>query len=145
MENKLEKLTPEENTSLFSFIGKCVLENISFPGRTIGTDNITVQELLNNYTISNLQDYGSFLHKKYMTDDDPFKQGRKEKTFGSISVKEVVNALLLIIKHKTYVSEKIRIDKKILNLQSELEKHKTPDEIKAELEKQLTEYTSLLS
>jgi len=140
--NKPQKLSDSEQQVFISFIGKAVLENVSFPSQTIGTENVTVQELLNNKTIYQLDKYGEFIEKTFLTKSSKFGKNRALKTWGSINAENLVDFICLCIKHKEYETHAESVNLKIYNLEKQLENLKSPDEIKADLNAKLAELKS---
>lgn len=133
---KLTPLSKEEKESVISFIGKSVWENISFPSNSAGYQNITVQEITNK-TVAQLESYGTFIEKSYLSTGSRFGKAKSQKTWGSITVNELVTFLELVIKNKEYEAEAKRRESKAKFIKDQLENLKTPEERKKELEAEL--------
>jgi len=135
---KLNPLSKEEKEILFSFIGKAVWENVSFPSNSAGFQNVTVQDIVNKNE-QQLTSYGKFIEKSFTStgsqfDDDDSKD---QKKWGSITASEFVAFLVLVKKNKKYEAEERKRTAKIKAIKEQLESLKTPDELKKELQEQL--------
>jgi len=135
---KLNPISKEEKEILFSFIGKAVWENVSFPSNSAGFQNITVQDIVNKNE-QQLTSYGKFIEKSFANtgsqfDDDDVKD---KKRWGSITASEFITFLLLVKKNKKYEAQERERLNKINDIKVKLANMKTPDEVKKELEEQL--------
>jgi len=140
---KVENLTPAERQSLKDFIGTCVLEGIKFPSNTIGTNNVTIQELCNERTIDSLENYGDMIEKRNSQQGSSFKSKRGPLKFSGVLATDLINALHLIIKYKEFEAFKAKVVKKKAELKAAIEDTKTTQEKRADWEKELAELGKL--
>lgn len=130
----MTNLTTNEKTDLNNFISKCVFSNAYFPSEKLGVNKITVQELLHDFSINSLINFGDFIERKLTSNGSSFKQKAGELKFGEIAATELVSALHKIIKYKEFVEERTKNAEILKNLTAELEMFKTPSERKSEIE-----------
>lgn len=126
-------MTSFEQQQLNEFIGKCVINNYSFPGVRVGTSNITIQELYHNYSVKALNDYADVLERSNKRTSRNDKSSEKKVYNTDITYSEFVSVIDIIVKDKEQKEAATKNDAKIKELESKLEAFKTDDERKAEL------------
>lgn len=131
-----DNLTNEENSLLISFIGKAVLENISFPSFNSGYDKLTIQQIVIKQE-SEIRNYGKMIVKNYVPSGSEFDDEEDEKKWGTINANEFVSFLKLLRKYKKSEAVKAAKEKRIAFLKTKLNSMKTEDEIKKELQAEL--------
>ena len=137
---KREKLSKAELQKLQEFVGKCVIENVTFPPIQMGGSSATIQEIMHNRSVETLGKYNDFLETQSgkVSRLDRINGLEKEKRIGnsSITYTEAVSNIDLIIKNKVYEEYKAKIDARLKEINNELESLETPKEKKSKLEKE---------
>lgn len=129
------KFTAQEQETFDKFISRSVIENVGFPNNSIGTQNITVQELLHNKNVKSLTDFGKFIEKNYVSSGSMFDKGseKNKPVWGSITGLELVMFVMLAVKYKEYISDSAKRERALRVIDAEIATFKTPEERKAEL------------
>ena len=125
---KVENLTQAERQELKDFIGTCVLDGVKFPSNTIGMNNVTIQELTTERTITSLENYGEMIEKLNSKEGSSFKTKRGPLKFNGVLATDLIKALHLIIKFKEYEAYKAKVAKKKAELKTFIEDTKSPEE-----------------
>jgi len=150
---KLEKLklNIEENKSLNDFIGTCVRRNNKFQiltNKATPYPHVGIQEVYNANT-EVLIEYAKILDKKvrdHVGDFNPLADAAdQDLVVNGVIAKDLLVQLRLIIREKTYVSELNSLRAKQANLNAQLEDAKSPEEKKADINRQLQELAAALS
>lgn len=139
---KKESLSAEELSELQSFIGECVLKDKAFPTLRVGTDNVTIQELMHDRSLDSIRAFGKSV-KDAITKHDPDFSSAETFKIGGFEGDKVVKMLKLIIRYREYqvYLKDARSEKKRLTI--ELENLSTPEERKEKLKAQLLELTEV--
>jgi len=137
---KREKLSKNEIQSLQEFVGKCVMENVSFPPVQVGANRANIQEIMHNRSIESLGTYNDFLEKQSGKTSrvDRINGTDQEKKIdnSSVTYTEAVNNIDLIIKHKLYSEYKEKVSKRLKEINEKLNDMQSPAELKAKLKKE---------
>lgn len=141
----MKSLTSEEKAKLNNFIGSAVYNNIAFPPMAMGGANITVQDIFHNRTIQSLERYADFLEKA----DSSLSRTEKRNNLTSrtitastgvtVSYKEIIDFIDLVIKDKLYNAYVTQRDERIKALETKLKGTLSKKEVKAQLEAELLE------
>jgi len=143
--SKVEKLTLDQESKLTGFIGKAALNNVMFPSRTMGTENLNIQEIL-NFSISSLENYGEFIEKNSQKEGSSFKSKRAPRKYsGLISSSELIEFLHIIIQYREYEVYQKTMARKIDELNKYIEDTKSPEEKRQEAQKNLLALQAELS
>jgi hypothetical protein len=137
---KREKLSKIESAKLQDFVGKCVIENVTFPPVQMGGSNSTIQEIMHGRSVDTLGKYNDFLETQSgkVSRLDRINGSEKAKRIGNSSVTyaEAVENIDLIIKNKLYEEYRAKVEDRVKEINKDLESLETPKERKTKLEKE---------
>jgi uncharacterized protein YukE len=130
---KKEKLSEKEQEQLKEFYSKCVDENATFPSPIPGTNDINIIELVHYKSIQTLDRIADTLEKGIQNVSRTEKRkGISEKTLknSTISYKDAIDAIDLLIKKKEYEEYSEKIKNEISELKSKIDDLSSPEELK---------------
>jgi len=131
--SELNPLTEKELNQLNQFIGKCVLQNVSFPSNMYGSsNNITIQDLAGNRSVDSLKKFGIYI-KKQLNDSDPDFSDAEPLKFGDIHATDLVDNLKLLIRYKEYKQKESKLKEELRELKRLEDDLKTPEERRKEV------------